>query len=295
MIAPVLISLWRADDLGRRMATVLGAELGRMEYRRFPDGESYLRFATPLEGRTAILLCSLDRPDEKVLPALFAAAAARDLGAKEVGFICPYLPYMRQDTRFRSGEAITSNYFAELISARFDWLVTVDPHLHRRKSLSEIYRIPTKALHAAPLLADWIKLEVPRSILIGPDSESEQWVGSVAQAAGVPSLVLEKARRGDREVEISVPDVAGWRDRTPVLIDDVISTGRTMIETVKHLKRAGMSPAVCLAVHGLFAGSAYEDLLAAGAGRIITSNTMLHTTNAIDICGLLAEGCRAFA
>lgn len=294
MTSPVFISIPSDQGVGRRLAAAIGAEWGIFELRRFPDTEVYLRYDTALNGRQVILFCALDRPDEKILPLLFAAAAARDLGARDVGLVCPYLPYMRQDKRFRSGEAMTSTYFAEMLSSHFDWLVTVDPHLHRRSSLSEVYRIPALALHAAPLLADWVKREVPLPLLIGPDSESEQWIKEVAQRAEIPSLVLEKVRRGDRDVEISLPEIERWRDRTPVLIDDVISTGQTMIETVKQLNQAGMVPPVCLAVHGIFAGTAYQDLLGAGAGRIVTTNSVVHGTNFIDLCDLLAQGASGF-
>src|SRR5690606_18318447 len=89
-------------------------------------------------------------------------------------------------------------------------------------------------------------------LLVGPDSESGQWVSAVARAAGVPYIVLRKTRRGDHDVSVSVPDVERHRHRTPVLIDDIISTARTMIETVVHLKRAGLRPPVCIGVHAVF-------------------------------------------
>ena len=89
-----------------------------------------------------------------------------------------------------------------------------------------------------------------------------------------------------------MPEVARWRDHTPVLVDDIVSTGRTMIETIGHLKREGMPPPVCIAVHGIFAGDAFSDLVAAGAGKVVTTNTVPHATNAIDVTGLLAQGVR---
>jgi ribose-phosphate pyrophosphokinase len=237
----------------------------------------------------------LGRPDDKFLPLMFAAAAARELDAAKVGLVSPYLAYMRQDRRFQPGEAVTSTYFARLLSSQIDWLVTVDPHLHRRESLAEIYSIPTQVMHAAPLISDWIRAEVKRPLLIGPDSESEQWVAAVACNAGAPHVVLWKMRRGDRDVEVSVPDVARWRDHTPVLVDDIVSTGRTMIETIGHLKREGMQPPVCIGVHGIFAVEAFSDLMAAGAGRVVTTNTIPHMTNSIDVTALLAHGVRAVA
>jgi len=286
---PLVASLIEDDPLAPALAAAIDGELARLERRRFPDGETYLRYDTPPAGRDVVLLCSLDRPDDKVLPLLFAAATARDLGAASVGLVSPYLAYMRQDSRFQPGEAVTSATFARVLSREIDWLVTVDPHLHRHSSLSEIYTVPAAALHAAPLLAGWIRENVERPLLVGPDSESAQWVEAVAREAGAPHIVLEKIRHGDRDVEVSVPQVERWHAQTPVLVDDIVSTGRTMIETVGHLLRAGLRPPVCLAVHGIFAGSACQDLRAAGAAEIVTTNTVRHETNAIDVTSLLAE------
>lgn len=288
MMPPLLVTLRENEPLAGPLAKAIGAELSRLEIRKFPDGETYLRYRTSPEGRPVAILCPLDQPDEKFLPLLFAAATARDLGAASVGLVSPYLAYMRQDRRFQPGEAVTSTCFAEVLSRQVDWLITVDPHLHRRHALSEIYAVPAVALHAAPLIAAWIRKSVERPLLIGPDAESEQWVSAVASDAGVPHLVLQKTRRGDHDVEVSVPEAERWRGHTPVLVDDIVSTARTMIETVGHVVHADMRAPVCVAVHGLFAGDAYRELLAAGAARVVTSNTIPHETNVIDVTDLLA-------
>ncbi len=102
--------------------------------------------------------------------------------------------------------------------------------------------------------------------------------------------MLEKTRRGDRDVTVSVPEVERWRDHTPVLVDDIVSTGRTMIETIGHLAAAGMKSPVCVAVHGVFADNAFQDLRKAGAARVVTSNTIAHETNGIDVTALIAGG-----
>ncbi len=292
---PLILTLPGNTALATALAERLGAEIGGMTIRHFPDGESYVRIDTPVTGRDVILLCTLDRPDDKLLPLLFAAGTTKELGAARVGLVAPYLAYMRQDRRFQPGEAVTSHCFARLLSGFVDWLVTVDPHLHRRGNLSEIYSIPTQVAHAAPLISGWIRNNVASPVLVGPDSESEQWVAAVAKDAGAPYVVLRKIRRGDREVEVSVPDVERWRARTPVLVDDIISTAHTMIETVGHLRRAQLAPPVCIGVHAVFAGDAHAELLAAGAARVMTGNTIAHESNAIDVSGPLAEAVRELA
>ena len=290
---PLVFGLPGSEQMARELASRLDGERGALTLRRFPDGEDYVRLDTPVANRSVLLVCTLDRPDGKIMPLVFAAGGAKDMGAAAVGLVAPYLAYMRQDKRFNPGEAITSRIFASLLSSRFDFLVTVDPHLHRYHSLADIYSVPAEVVHAAPAVAKWIKDNVTAPVLVGPDSESEQWVADVARQAQAPYLVLEKIRRGDRDVEVSIPDAARWRDRTPVLVDDIISTARTMIETVSHLRRTGMAAPVCVGVHAVFAGTAYDDLVQAGAAKVVTCNTIEHRSNAIDLVLDLATAASA--
>jgi len=278
--------------MAAKLAEETGAEIGRLDLHHFPDEETHLRFESDLRGRRVIFVCTLDRPDAKFLPLIFAAATARELGAARVGLVAPYLCYMRQDKRFADGEAVSAPIFAGEISRHFDWLITVDPHLHRLHALSAIYKIPAQALHAAPLISAWIKREVPLPVVIGPDRESTQWAAQVAEDAHAPFAILEKIRRGDRDVSVRLTDAARFEGHTPVLVDDIISTGRTMAETVSHLRGQGLDAPVCIGVHGVFAAGALEGLKAAGAGRIVTTNTISHVTNAIDISGLIADNMR---
>ena len=288
MTTPMLIAMPGNEDMATQLATALGYENGRLEIRQFPDGETYLRLLTSPEGRAVAILCTLDHPDQKLLPLFFSAATARELKAANVGLVAPYLAYMRQDRRFKPGEAVTSRHVARLISEAFDWLVTTDPHLHRYSSLGEIYTIPTRVVHAAPLVSLWIKTNIRDPLIIGPDSESEQWVAAVAKDADAPYCVLEKIRHGDRDVEIKITDLGRWKGRRPVLLDDIISTGRTMLAAIKLLTAQGWAPPICIAVHGLFADQA-DTLLASAGARVITSNTVPHASNSINVASLLAD------
>lgn len=288
MTAPLVVPLPGNEALASRIASGLGGEPGQLETRSFPDGETYLRFQVDPRGRDLVLVCTLDRPNPKFLPLLFAGATGRDLGAKRIGLVAPYLSYMRQDRRFHDGEAVTSTYFARLLSSAFDWLVTVDPHLHRYGSLAEIYSIPSHVVHSAPLIAGWIAQNERTPFIIGPDIESEQWVAEVAARAGAPYRVLRKERRGDREVEITIPDLHEFRERRPVLVDDIVSSGRTMIDTARQLKEQGMQAPVCIAVHALLSAEASRALLEV-ADRVVSTNSVPHETNGIDVSNLLVE------
>jgi ribose-phosphate pyrophosphokinase len=212
----------------------------------------------------------------------------------EIGLVSPYLAYMRQDRRFEPGEAVSSRQIAKILSSSFDWMVTVDPHLHRYGSLGEIYTIPTRVVHAAQLISEWIRHNVDNPLIVGPDSESEQWVAAVAKDAQAPHSVLEKVRHGDRDVEIRLKELDNWEGCRPVLVDDIISSGRTMIAAVQLLVDRGWPAPVCIAVHGLFADDS-DQLLARLGARVVTSNTVPHPTNAIDVGNLLAEAVNTLA
>jgi ribose-phosphate pyrophosphokinase len=196
-----------------------------------------VRVEAPVEGRYALIACTLDRPDDKLVPLLLLAAAVRETGARSVGLVAPYLAYMRQDRRFQPGEPISARHVAAWISRHVDWLVTVDPHLHRIADLSQVYSVPARVVHAADSVAAWVRAEVRKPVLIGPDEESAQWVGDVA-------------------------------------------------------RRAGLAAPVCVAVHAVFAQTAFEELRAAGAGDIVSCDTIHHPSSRISLAAAIAAGVR---
>lgn len=289
----LLFELSGAPGLASRLTELIGAEVGELERRQFPDGESYLRFVTLVEGRSVILLCTLDHPDPRLVPLLFAAAAAREQGARDIGLVAPYLAYMRQDRQFRTGEAVTSKEFARLLSGHFDWLVTLDPHLHWYRALDELYSIPAIAATATDAIAGWVQQNVDQPVIIGPDEESRQWVERIASLAGARSTVLRKQRSGDYSVTIDPGGLEHLGQGTPVLVDDIASSARTLIETVELLKRNVSEPPVCAVVHPIFAGDSYERLLGSGVARVVSTNAVAHESNAIDISAPLAEAVRS--
>lgn len=289
MTAPLFIAMPGNEAMTARLAALCQGEVGILETRNFPDGESYLRFAIDVAARNVVFVCTLARPNEKLIPLLFAAAAARDLGARRVGLVAPYLCYMRQDRRFRSGEAVTSRSFAALISSSVDWLATVDPHLHRIKSLDEIYAIPARALHAGKAIAGWIKAHVDHPFLIGPDGESEQWVGAVAQACGAGFAALRKQRLGDRSIRTWPDNLPIPADATPVLLDDIVSSGETMLAALRLVRGASPVPPVAIAIHGLFADEA-QQAIGKLAAMLVTTNSLPIAAGAIDIGPLIAAG-----
>lgn len=292
----VVIAMPDNEGHAQALASRLGVAMIVPELRAFPDGELYVRIEAELANHEVVLVGSLRGAGSRFLEVAFLAGTARDLGARRVGLVAPYLAYMRQDSRFKPGEGVTSTYFGRLLSQTVDWLVTVDPHLHRLDSLDHVYSIPTTIARAAPAIARFVAAEIERPVLVGPDAESVQWVSAVAAECDAPYVILEKTRRGDRDVSISSPERSNEylvNGHTPVLIDDIVSTGKTLVEATRQLRAAGAVAPLCIAIHAVFADAVHDELLAAGARGIITCDTIPHATNSICVADAIAGAVRA--
>lgn len=289
----ILYALPGNDELYNAMLSAGGFDGGLLEVSRFPDGESYLRFETNPEGKHIALFASLNDPDAKLISLLLAARTARDLGAASVGLIAPYMPYFRQDIAFRPGESVSARHIGAILSDNFSWVVTVDPHLHRLAQMADVFSIPASVASSTNAMAAWIIKNTECPIICGPDSESEQWVSKIAAACGAPYLVFQKTRYDAKSVEVAVApdlDISGY---TPVIIDDIISTGGTVMSLAKELARLGSQPAICCVVHALFSSDVEDRILGARVDRVITTNSISHRTNAVDISEALAESTKA--
>lgn len=283
--SPVLISIFHYNNLFENIYKAIDYELGELTIHTFPDEEIMVRISSDIKDRNVVFFANLDKPNKKLFPLISASNTARELGAKHIKLIVPYLPFMRQDKSFHPGEGVTSKHFAKLISHYFDELITMDPHLHRFQSLSEIFQIPTKIIHAASSISEWIKQNIENPLIIGPDSESTQWVSEIANDIKAPFLIAQKIRIGDDSVKISIPNIGAYQNRVPVIMDDIISTGETMIETIRHLNDYELKKPVCIAIHGIFSNDAYNNLLKNNVQDIVTCNTVFHETNQIDVSG----------
>lgn len=285
----VVFSLFGMEKYREALCAAKRHESGIIDIHIFPDKETLVKIETDLRNKSVIFIVSTDRPNEKIMPILQAVETARSLGAKNMGLIAPYLAYMRQDIAFHEGEGVSSQYFASLLSTYFDWVITVDPHLHRWHSLDQLFNIPAKVLHADRLIAEWIKQQVAKPLLIGPDMESSQWVEAIAKTSQAPYLIVEKTRFSDTKVSATLPKLEQYPDHTPVLMDDIISTGKTMIETIRHIQAYGIRSITCVAVHAVFADQAYEDLMKTGISELATCNTIIHPSNKIDVSSLVID------
>ena len=285
---PLLLHFIEDLSSASAIAAAAGFNHAAIERHRFPDGELKLRLPTKLPARVT-LLRTLDNPNEKLVELMLVARTARTLGAHHVTLVAPYLAYMRQDIAFQPGEVVSQRVVGRFLAELFDAVITVDPHLHRVATLAEAVPVAqATVLSGAPLLADLIAKHYQRPLLVGPDEESAQWVAQAAARHRFEHAVCHKIRRGDRDVQIALPDtpVTG---RNVVLMDDVASSGHTLAEAARLLLTAGAASVDVAVTHALFAGDAVKLIRLAGVGQIWSTDCIVHASNAVSMSGLIAQ------
>lgn len=289
MSRPALQSLPAGVADAKRLAARLDLPCHDIALHRFPDGE--IRVTAGPAGSTTIIYGSLDQPNDKLMTVVFAAEALRRNGAKRLVLVAPYLCYMRQDAAFHEGEAISQRAVGRLLAANVDRVVTVDAHLHRTRDIGAIFPgIEADNLSAMPSIASALRASGigPGAMVAGPDAESRPWVTSLAESLGLTAMVGRKTRRGDRSVEIDFAGQASPAGRPIVLIDDIVSSGGTLIACARALKAAGAASIDVIVTHALYPPAIGAAFAAAGIGSIRSTSSVPHPTNAIPLDDILA-------
>ena len=278
------------------LAHELAAPLHLIGCRSFPDGESLVCVpADAARVATAILFRSLNDPNAKLIEILLAAAALRDNGARRIMLVAPYFAYMRQDIAFHPGEAVSQRVIGRLIADHFDGLITIDPHLHRIATLGEVIPgIAATAVPAAPALAEVLQRDLdPDSILIGPDCESLPWVKKIAELLGTEMMIAEKHRSGDREVRLVLPQIERVRGRPAIIVDDLVSSGSTLIACAAQLRAAGAARVEAVATHCLAGAADLARLRDAGIERLRATDSVPGPAATIPLAAVLGDAVRA--
>ena len=177
----------------------------------------------------------------------------------------------------------------------FDRIVTVDAHLHRTKDIHAVF--PGREadnLSAMPAIAETLRASGydPKTVLVGPDAESQGWVADLAGRLGLDHAVAHKTRRGDRSVVVEFPDPALFAGRPALMVDDIVSSGGTLMTGAKALHAAGAATVDAIVTHALFAPEFTRTLFEAGIRSVRSSDSVPHPTNAIALDGILAEALR---
>jgi len=250
-----------------------------------------MRVTTGPAAETTIVYASLDQPNDKLIALLFAAEALRRSGAKRLVLLAPYLCYMRQDTAFHQGEAISQRAIGQLLARTVDRVITVDAHLHRTPDIRTVFPgIEADNLSAMPAFAQTLRASGfdPATLVVGPDAESRAWVGGLADQLGLASAIAHKIRHGDRAVEIDFAGTVSPAGRPVLLIDDIVASGGTLTACAGALKAARARTIDVIITHALYPPEMAAAFAAAGIRSVRSSFSVPHPTNAIRLDDILA-------
>ena len=282
---------------GRVLAVLIARKVGlnasEAEIKRFPDGEKYLRVDDDVTGQDVVIVQSIHHTSDDLLFEYFLLCdTIRGLGARRIIGVLPYFAYARQDSQFNPGEAVSFRTVAKLIEdVGTSELFSVDMHQHRVGRVSDVFNIPVHNLTAAPLLAEYVRSNTPleRPVVIGPDEESEQWALAAAKAIGADHDVLEKKRLTSEKVQILTTRSLAVRGRDVLLIDDIISTGDTIVSASKMLKEQGARRVIIACTHPILAHDALARIYATGAEIVVGTDTVPSPISHVSVAPLIAD------
>ena len=278
--------------LARRVADAMKTNVLQLEHKVFPDGETYIRFPESVDDERVAVIQSCYPPQNKnLIDLLFILDAAREMGAKEVAAIVPYFAYARQDDRYRSGEAVSAKTSARLIEAAgASQFLTID--VPSNKAL-QFFRIHSENLTCMNLMGAYLKTRVlEKPYVLAPDDGAIPLAQTVSTALQSEYAWFEKSRdKVTGAVSTSGKDV-DLRGRDAVIVDDVISTGKTIANTAQIAKKQGAKRVMAACAHLLLTGNAEQTLRAAGVEEAIGTDSIEIRPQPVSIAPVLAEALR---
>lgn len=288
-------------ELASAIAQQLGVRPGACVVEHFPDGETWVGLDEPVRGRDVFIVQSTSPPvNESLVELLAFADACRRAAARRITAIIPYFGYARQDKRQGRREPITASMVALVLQAvGINHVVTVDLHTPQ---IEGFFQIPVDSLTAVPAISNALRTRLPEGVVIvSPDAGRVKMATEYAQRLGGSVAVLHKRRESGTATKVThlVGDV---RDRTCLIIDDMISTGGTISESIEALTKAGARPEITIAAtHGVFVEGCRDKLSHEAVREVLVSDTVpvsaqgWEQLKVVSVASLLASAIAKFA
>jgi len=278
-----------SQSLGKKVAEILNARIVPVNLKTFPDGEYCLRFEGDLKDEEVIVVQTTGPPqDTNIMQLLLMLDTAKDLGAKKVTAVVPYLAFARQDKRFLQGEVVSAETLVKLIEAcGTDRFITVN--IHAENTLKR-FSVPTENLSAITLLAEHFKSRgLDGAFSLSPDKGAIKLAEEADKVLGGGCGWLRKERdryTGEIQVEEKSLNVEG---RDVIVFDDIISTGGTIARAMKMLKTQGARRVYASCVHPLLIGEAKKKITESGAEEIVGTDGIPSSVRTVSLAPLIAE------
>jgi len=284
----IITSLQGTESLAKNVAHQLKAKYISPKLETFADGESKISLPKNPKGQTVVLVASFyPNQNEKIIQSLLIAGIAKDYKAKKIILVTPFIPYIRQDTHFENYDSFSAKYIFPLFK-NFDQVIAIDPHLQRLTSLKELGKNMTR-ISTNPLIAEYIQKKFKEDFtIIGPDEESKQWIQKIADYLKEKVVILKKKRFPETKVKIQVHDFK----RNVVIIDDIIGTGNTILQTIKMAKSHGAKDVHVIGLHGLLLKKAAKKIKKQAS--LATTNTISSKYSKIDISTIISDALKKY-
>ena len=272
-----------AKVVAQDLSNELKQPLARTIIKYFPDEEVYVRILDNIEGEDVIIV-QTTYPDTKIVELLLLQDAVYEAGAENNTVIIPYFGYSRQDKKFEAGEPISARAIAEHISLHADCIITVDPH---KEHLLDFFTVPAFSCSAIVEIAQYLKKQ-NIDFVLAPDKGAIKRAQQASDIIGCKYDYIDKTRINGTTVQLQ-PKNLDAENKKVAIIDDIISTGGTMAQSIKEFKRQGAKKVSVACTHGLFIGEAKEKLLSAGCDEVISTDTIENEFSKVKVAPCIAE------
>jgi ribose-phosphate pyrophosphokinase len=281
----IVVSGSQSQNLAFKVAKLLNTKLTRVEYKKFPDNEIYVRVVDEINDDEAVIINTQKNQNDAIVETILLCDALRDEGVKNITLVAPYLAYARQDKKFNPGEAISIRALAKIYSNIVDRLITINPH---ETHIKDFFTIPFIYGDAIPKLAEYVKDKLDNPIVLAPDKGALEFAKTASKILNAEYDYLEKTRLSPTEIQIA-PKTLDAKDRDVLIVDDIISTGGTMATAVKLLKEQGAKKIIAACVHPVLIGDALNKLYSAGVEEVVGTDTYLSEVSKVSVAEIVVN------
>lgn len=275
-----------SQKLAAKIAKELECPLIPIETRKFPDGERYIRIKGKLDDEAIVVQSTGYPQDENLIELFFILKTLKSMGIKKIKVAIPYFGYGRQERRFKSGEAVSAVIISELLEVSgAGEIFCINLH---EENIAKFFKIPVHNLSAMPLIANYIKETVDNPVIVAPDKGALGFAGEIAQILDCEYDYLEKIRVSPDRVETK-PKNIDVKGKEAIIIDDIISTGGTIVNAAVILRELGASRVIVSCVHGVLVEDALLKIFSAGVDDVVSTDTISSDVSIISVAPLIAD------